>query len=115
MVCLAMLQTNQINHKTVTITTYAMKYHGRRTANGEVYSKHKLSVAVPLIRKNGRSKPVIPFGSTIRLSYKGRSVDVRVNDVCPAGTYDLSSAAMTRLLGRYIPTKFKGKMTILRT
>lgn len=98
--------------KRVTITTYSHVYEGRRTANGETYRSKVMSVAVPQHKVNGRWRPVIPFGTTITLKYKGRSINVHVNDICPAGTYDLSSAAMSRLLGHYVSTKVHGELLI---
>lgn len=53
-------------------TWYADRFHGRYTASGEVYSKHKLTAA----------HPKLPFGSQVRVTHlrNGRSVIVTIND-----------------------------------
>jgi len=90
--------------KPCSITTYGPGYHGRRTASGERFDDNKMTVAMPM---RGR-RPVVPFGKTIEVKWKGRTVQVKVNDVCPGGTVDLSKAAMKKLLGRYANTKLRG-------
>ena len=54
---------------------YGPRFHGRRTANGEVYDMHGLTAA----------HPKLPFGSLVRVLNPdtGRSVDVRINDRGP--------------------------------
>lgn len=51
---------------------YAKKFHGRRTANGEIYDSTKLTAA-----HNG-----LPFGTWVKVTNQrnGRSVIVRIND-----------------------------------
>lgn len=100
--------------KKVNITTYSKSYEGTLNANGERYYGNIMTVAVPLSKKrvHGFRKPVIPFGTYITLRYKNRFVKVRVTDTCPAGTYDLSTIAMKKLLGKYEDTKLHGELLV---
>jgi rare lipoprotein A (peptidoglycan hydrolase) len=71
---------------------YGPKYHGRLTANGEVYDMHGLSAA----------HKTLPFGTRLRVTHPGndRSVVVVVNDRGPfiAGRdLDLSYGAAKEL------------------
>lgn len=84
--------TNSIQSDSVCIqgkgTYYASKFHGRRTANGEVFSNKKMTAA----------HLQLPFGTLVRVTNvdNGRSVEVRVNDRGPHSKYfiiDLSQAA----------------------
>jgi len=54
---------------------YGKKFHGRRTASGERYSKHKLTAA----------HKTLPFGTLVRVAdaKTGRWLIVRVNDRGP--------------------------------
>ena len=72
---------------------YGSKFHGRPTANGEIYNMHALTAAHPLL----------PFGTVVRVINlaNGRQVDVRINDRGPFidnRVIDLSYAA-ARALG----------------
>lgn len=62
-----------------------------RTANGERYTGNDLTAA----------HRTLPFGTKLRVTYRGKSVDVRINDVGPAKWtgrgIDLSKAAAKRL------------------
>lgn len=51
-------------------STYHDKYVGRRTANGEVYSHDKATVA------SNRH----PLGTRVEIAYNGRTVEAKVND-----------------------------------
>ena len=104
--------TKYIQRKLVYITTYGPGYDGQRTASGEIYHKNKVSVAVPF--RAGQRKPTHPFGTYLKLTYKGRSILAKVTDICPAGTYDLSDEGMRKLLGRYESTKVRGYMTVVK-
>lgn len=71
---------------------YADKYHGRTTANGEVFDRTKLTAA----------HRTLPFGTVVKVTHQGnqRSVTVRINDRGPfvAGrVIDLSRAAAREL------------------
>jgi rare lipoprotein A len=67
---------------------YGGRFHGRKTASGERFSKNKLTAAH---RK-------LPFGTVVRVTNEknGRSVEVRITDRGPYGggrIIDLSEAA----------------------
>jgi rare lipoprotein A len=71
---------------------YAGKFHGRRTASGEVYSRRRLTAA----------HRTLPFGTLLRVTNlaNGRKVVVRVNDRGPwkrGRIIDLSRAAAEEL------------------
>jgi len=76
-------------------TYYASKFHGRRTANGEVFSNKKMTAA----------HLKLPFGTFVKVTNldNGRTVEVRVNDRGPhtkAFIIDVSQAA-AKVLGFY--------------
>lgn len=84
------------------VSWYGGRYHqGRKTANGEVFDKNKLTAASPL--KPGTKKPVYPFGTKLKVTNlaNGRSVIVTINDTGTFGKYnrllDLSEAAFEKL------------------
>lgn len=71
---------------------YAHKFHGRRTANGEIFDMYGLSAA----------HRELPLGTIIRVTHlgNGRSVELRVNDrgpFIPGRILDLSLGAAQRL------------------
>ena len=71
---------------------YADKFHGRKTASGEVYDKKKLTAA----------HRTYAFGTVVRVINKknGKSVDVRINDRGPFSSgriIDLSRAAAEKI------------------
>lgn len=73
-------------------TYYASKFHGRRTANGEVFSNKKMTAA----------HLKLPFGTFVKVTNldNGRTVEVRVNDRGPhtkAFIIDVSQAAAKEL------------------
>ncbi|HDP94235.1 MAG TPA: septal ring lytic transglycosylase RlpA family protein [Candidatus Aminicenantes bacterium] len=75
-----------------TASWYGEKFHGRRTANGEIYDMHLLTAA----------HKTLPFHTLVRVTRldSGRTVMVRINDRGPfvAGRIvDLSFAAARRL------------------
>ena len=64
---------------------YGPYFHGRTTANGEIYNMHGLTAA----------HKTLPFGTKLRVCYQG-CVDVRINDRGPyigARELDLSYGA----------------------
>ena len=73
---------------------YGPKFHGRRTANGEVFNQEKFTAA----------HRTLPWGSRVKVTNldNGKSVDVRINDRGPFGKggriIDVSRAA-ARALG----------------
>ena len=71
---------------------YANKFHGRRTASGERYSKHKLTAA----------HRTVPFGAMVKVTEvkTGKWLVVRINDRGPhvrKRVIDLSYAAAKQL------------------
>jgi rare lipoprotein A len=73
------------------LVTFYGTESGNRTANGEHFDGSSLTAA-------HRS---LPFGTRLRVSYKGKSVVVRINDRGPAAwtgkDLDLSQAAFHKL------------------
>jgi rare lipoprotein A len=71
---------------------YGKKFHGRRTANGEIFNMYKLTAA----------HRVLPLGTRVRVTNlgNGRWVEVKVNDRGPfieGRVLDLSFAAALEL------------------
>lgn len=69
---------------------YAAHFHGRRTASGTLFDHRLLTAA----------HRTLPFGTRLRLSARGRTVEVVVNDRGPwisGRDLDLSRAAAVRL------------------
>ena len=71
---------------------YANKFHGRKTASGEVFDKNKYTAA----------HKTLPFGTELRVINleNNKSVDVRVNDRGPfvkGRIIDLSPAAAGKI------------------
>ncbi len=69
---------------------YGAGFHGRLTANGEVFDQYDLTAA----------SPHLPFGTRLLVTYNGRSTIVRINDRGPySGSrgLDLSKAAATEI------------------
>ena len=65
-------------------------YHGQITANGERFNTYALTAA----------HPYLPMGTRLRVTYRGKSVVVRINDRGPYygdRQLDLSYAAFGRL------------------
>lgn len=69
---------------------YGPGFHGKRTANGERFNQWAMTAA----------HKSLPFGTLVRISHKGRSVIVRINDRGPfirGRTIDLSKGAAQRI------------------
>lgn len=65
---------------------YGPGFHGRKTASGERFNQNALTAAHKSLK----------FGTRVRVTYKGRSVIVRINDRGPfvhGRSIDLSRAA----------------------
>lgn len=65
---------------------YGPGFHGRTTASGETYNQNGLTAA----------HKTLPFGTKLRVSYKGKSVVVRITDRGPyikGRSLDLSRGA----------------------
>ena len=75
----------QSAESTMLASWYGPGFHGRLTANGEVYNQYAVSAA----------HKTLPFGTRLRVCYKG-CVDVSINDRGPyigARELDLSYGA----------------------
>ncbi len=86
---------------------YGERFHGRRTASGEIFDMHALTAA----------HRTLAFGSIVRVTemQTGESVDVRINDRGPSDStriIDLSYAAARKLgmLGRGVA---RVKLTVI--
>jgi len=68
---------------------YGDKYHGRRTASGEIFDARAFTAA----------HPSLPLGAVVEVRRldDGRAVQVRVNDRCGRCGIDLSRAAAAHL------------------
>ncbi len=69
---------------------YGGRFHGRKTASGEKFNKNELTAA----------HKTLPFNSIIEVTYKGKTVRVRINDAGPyhgSRIIDLSEAAAKQL------------------
>ena len=69
---------------------YGPGFHGRRTASGERFNQWAMTAA----------HKTLPFGTRVRVTHKGRSVTVRINDRGPftGGRHlDLSKGAARRI------------------
>jgi len=71
-----------------TATYYHDKYEGRQTASGDIFRQSKFTCA-----SNN-----YPFGTILRVFYKDKYIDVRVNDVMvDSNVLDLSKIAFMML------------------
>jgi rare lipoprotein A len=76
--------------ETVNASWYGPGFHGRKTASGERFNQWAMTAA----------HRTLPFGTLVRVTYKGRSVMVRINDRGPfirGRKLDLSKAAARRI------------------
>lgn len=72
--------------QTVVASWYGPGFHGRKTASGERFNQNALTAA----------HKSLPFGTRVKVTHKGRSVIVRINDRGPfikGRTIDLSKGA----------------------
>lgn len=80
-------------------TCYSGKYEGRGMNGGGVFrhSNPKI-VAVPVKgKRNKRDIPILPFGTKVKITVRGKSIICVVSDTCPGGTWDLSRAGWKAL------------------
>jgi rare lipoprotein A len=80
----------EANAAKVKASWYGPGFHGRKTASGERFNQHALTAAHKTLK----------FGTLVRVTYKGRSVVVRINDRGPftkGRTIDLSKAAARKI------------------
>jgi rare lipoprotein A len=85
------LEREAEQYETVIASWYGTPFHGRRTANMEIFDMHEYTAA----------HRTLPFGTILLVEYGGRYVVVRVNDRGPfvdGRELDLSYAA-ARALG----------------
>lgn len=72
--------------QSVKASWYGPGFHGKKTASGETYNQNGLTTA----------HKSLPFGTKLRVTYKGKSVVVEVTDRGPYArgrTLDLSKGA----------------------
>lgn len=86
---------------------YGPKFHGRRTASGEVFDMHRLTAA----------HPWLPFGTIVKVTNleNGLSVVVRINDRGPfvkGRIIDLSYAAAKKI--RMLRRNARVRVEVLR-
>lgn len=67
----------------VTATVYDSWFNGRTTYCGQTYQHWDLSAA----------HPWLPCGTNVRVSHRGRSINVRITDRCDCNSIDLSAGA----------------------
>ena len=89
------------------LSWYGEKFHGRKTANGEIYDMYKLSAA----------HKILPMGTYVRVTNleNGKEITVRINDRGPfvkGRILDLSYAAAQQL-GMVKTGVVKGKIVAL--
>jgi rare lipoprotein A len=78
------------NAAKVKASWYGPGFHGRKTASGERFNQWAMTAAHKTLK----------FGTLVRVTYKGRSVTVRINDRGPftkGRTIDLSKGAAMKI------------------
>lgn len=73
-----------------TASWYGNQFHGRKTASGERFNQHAMTAA----------HRTLAFGTLVRVTHKGKSVVVRINDRGPfirGRTIDLSKGAARKI------------------
>lgn len=89
LVAFGFLVSNQLfaEPKNATASWYGNGFHGKKTASGEVFNMNAMTTA----------HNTLPFGTIVKVTYKGKSVNVRVNDTGGFAKYgrqfDLSRGA----------------------
>lgn len=79
------------NDKEVTVSWYGPKFHGNNMANGREFNMYDESVV---------AHKWLPFGTKVKLTYKDKSIVVRVQDRGPyveGREFDLSKGAAEKL------------------
>jgi len=69
---------------------YGKGFHGRKTANGEIFNKNGLTAA----------HKTLPFNTRLKITHNGKSVIVRINDRGPfikGRSLDLSEGAAKQI------------------
>jgi rare lipoprotein A len=83
-------RTDAADCQKVTASWYGPGFHGRKTASGERFNQNAMTAA----------HKTLPFGTKVRVTYRGQSVVVRITDRGPfikGRTLDLSKAAAERI------------------
>ena len=83
-------QMRDANAGTVWASWYGPGFHGRKTASGARFNQHAMTAA----------HKKLPFGTKVKVTYKGRSVIVTINDRGPftkGRSLDLSMAAARKI------------------
>ncbi len=84
------LQAMACDGPTVRASWYGPGFQGKRTASGAKFNMNAFTAA----------HPSLPFGSKVRVTYRGKSVVVRINDRGPFmenRSIDLSKAAARKI------------------
>ncbi len=89
-VALFILTTPALACETVRASWYGPGFHGRATASGERFNSNAFTAA----------HRTLPFGAKLRVTYRGKSVVVRITDRGPyihGRSLDLSKAAAQKI------------------
>ena len=104
MILAALILAAPATWQPVTLSVYAVRYHGRTAANGSRYDHERLTCA------SNRH----PFGTKLELRYKGRTITVTVTDRMDrrlgVTRIDLSGAAFKALNPAYDMTDRTGTL-----
>jgi rare lipoprotein A len=76
--------------KDANVSWYGPGFHGKKTASGKIFNQNAMTAAHKTLK----------FGTKIKLTHKGKSVIVTINDRGPFiknRTFDISKAAAKRL------------------
>ena len=88
-----------------TATFYHDKYEGRKTASGDIFHQYNTTCA----------SNDYPFGTILRIGYKGKFVDVRVNDrMVDSNVIDLSKYAFSLLADTMVGRLRRIKIDIIK-
>lgn len=85
--------------------TKGVRYDGQETASGVIFRQNKITFAAPVEMRNGKAarmkdgryKPIVPFGTLIKVAVNGKAIQGPVTDTCIGGTWDTSAAGMKGL------------------
>ena len=89
-ICLLGLYSTPTFAEKVHASWYGPGFHGNHTASGEIFNQNDMTAA----------HKTLPFGTIVKVTYKGNSIKVRINDRGPfikGRTIDLSKAAAKKI------------------
>ena len=89
-VAMAFLAHPVLACETMGASWYGPGFHGRKTASGERFNQNAMTAA----------HKTLPFGTRLRVAFRGKSVTVTINDRGPyirGRSLDLSKAAAARI------------------